>query len=170
VNSPEKDSIPYWSRANGWIIWATTEVLSKLPEKHKDFKTIKELYKKHVDGLLSYQNQNGFLHQLINDTSSFTETSSTAMLLIALASGVNQGWLSPKYEKFAIKSWEAVQSNIAADGTVKGICEGTSISTDCKYYLERQQMDHDPRGLGAVITAGLEFYKMNSKLTKSENR
>lgn len=48
-------------------------------------------------------------------------------------------------------------SRIEPDGTVKGICEGTSINTNSNYYGERKTMDHDPRGLGAVITAGLEM-------------
>ncbi|MDO9255662.1 MAG: glycoside hydrolase family 88 protein [Bacteroidales bacterium] len=163
VNSPEKDSIPFWSRANGWMIWATSEVLLKLPETHKDYNTIKALFKTHVDGLLAWQNQEGFLHQLINDSATFAETSSTAMLTIALARGVNRGWLAEEYTKAALKGWNAVLTRIEPDGTVKDICEGTSINTKSKYYVERKTMDHDPRGLGAVITAGLEISKLNTR-------
>jgi len=157
VNSLAKDSIPYWSRANGWMIWAATEVLLSLPKTHKEYKTIQNIFKAHVDGLLKWQNNEGFLHQLINNNNSFTETSSTAMLTIALARGINQGWLSKKYANSALKSWNAVLSRIESDGNVKGICEGTSINTNTQYYLQRCTMDHDPRGLGAVITAGYEM-------------
>lgn len=166
VNSPAKDSIPYWSRANGWMIWATSEVLLNLPESHKDYKTIQNIFVAHVSGLLKWQNNDGFLHQLLNDPNSFTETSSTAMLTIALARGVNNGWLPKKYKKQALKSWNAVLSRIETDGNVKGICEGTSISAKSDYYLNRRTMDHDPRGLGAVITAGLEIMKLEAYLAK----
>jgi rhamnogalacturonyl hydrolase YesR len=82
------------------------------------------------------------------------------MLTIALARGVNNGWLPKKYKKQALKSWNAVLSRIETDGNVKGICEGTSISAKSDYYLNRRTMDHDPRGLGAVITAGFEMLQL----------
>ncbi len=117
---------------------------------------------------MSYQNSNGFLNQLLDDPSTFEETSSTAMMSLALSRGINMGWLDNSYKDKAISSWNSLTKQIGEDGTVYGICQGTGMSTDAEFYKTRKTPDHDPRGVGAVITAGLEMLKLLSDL-KMEN-
>ena len=37
-----------WSRANGWIVWAMSETLLKLPTNHKKYKKIKDTFTKRL--------------------------------------------------------------------------------------------------------------------------
>jgi len=53
-----------------------------------------------------------------------------------------------------------VAGKIDANGVVHGICRGTEIGFDEQFYLDRKTIDNDPRGLGAVITAGIEIAKL----------
>lgn len=64
--------------------------------------------------------------------------------------------LPASYKAYALKAWEGVAQKIDADGTVHGICRGTEIGNDEQFYLDRKTINHDPRGLGAVIMAGIE--------------
>ena len=48
--SQEKNTkLPHWSRANGWGIWATTEVLMNLDKNNKYYQPILEHYRRHVE-------------------------------------------------------------------------------------------------------------------------
>lgn len=80
------------------------------------------------------------------------------MFTLALARGVRYGWLKENYRSQAIKGWEALNEKIGEDGTVVGICRGTGIGKTVEYYNERMTFDHDPRGLGAMLTAGTEIH------------
>ncbi len=153
-------SAVFWGRANGWIVWATAELLLSLPPRHPQFKTILAMFRQHIDHLLPYQEAGGMWGQVLDRPDAYKETSCTALFTLAIARGVRKGWLPPGYKKYAVNGWNAVRKNIDADGTVHGICRGTEIGNDVQFYLDRQTIDHDPRGLGAVITAGIEISKL----------
>jgi rhamnogalacturonyl hydrolase YesR len=149
-----------WGRANGWIAWATSELLSALPKKHPLYKKIENNFREHIASLIHYQSRDGMWHQVLNNAGSYEETSCTAMFTIAIARGVSNGFLSKKYIQYALKGWSAVVNHITADGIVYGICRGTEIGADEQFYMNRKTIDNDPRGLGAVITAGIEISKL----------
>jgi len=156
----QKTSVSFWGRANGWMIWALSEALLYVPDTNPEYKAILEIFKAHVSGLIRYQGKSGMWHQVLDQPESFEETSCTAMYIIAIARGVRNGWLDQEYQKNTIKAWQALKKNIDQDGTVHDICRGTGIGYDPEFYYNRQRFDHDPRGLGAVITAALEIDKI----------
>lgn len=82
------------------------------------------------------------------------------MFALAMARGVRKGWLKKSFKTNALKAWNAVASRIDSNGVVSGICRGTEIGFDEQFYMDRKTIDNDPRGLGAVITAGIEINKM----------
>lgn len=90
-------------RANGWIIWATTEALLNIPSDHKSYNQILSIYKNHIDAILNYQNENGMWNQILNDKNTFEETSSTAMFIVGLSRGIRNGWLEKIIRYFLIK-------------------------------------------------------------------
>jgi len=163
-NETKEQSQVNWGRANGWIIWATTEALLNIPLDHKSYNQIKSIYKKHIDAILTYQNENGMWHQILNDKSTFEETSSTAMFTIGLSRGIRNGWLEKDYEKYLEKAWLGLINNIDANGIVKNITRGTGVSDDKNYYASRERYDNDPRGLGAVLTACAEMIIFNLQI------
>lgn len=152
-----------WGRANGWMIWAVSEALLYLPKEHKGYNDVLEIYRRRIKGIMKYQNAAGMWHQIMDDPSSYEETSCSAMFVLSIARGVSNGWLEPKYRTSAERGWEAIQLQIAADGTVSGICQGTGIGDSKEFYRKRKTPKHDPRGLGAVITAGIEMQNLLSR-------
>jgi rhamnogalacturonyl hydrolase YesR len=160
--SEEKNlKLPHWSRANGWGIWATTEVLMNLDKSNKYYKPILEHYRRHVESLAKWQAASGFWHNVIDRADSPEEVSGTAIFTMAIARGVTHGWLeAKKYEPVALKGWNAVKSEIEPNGIVHKICVGTMCSEDVNYYITRPFYEDDTHGLFAVLFAGIDVYKM----------
>ena len=158
--STRPSNIPFWSRANGWGIFATSVVLQNLPKSHHDYKTIMKFYKAHVDKLVSLQDKSGFWHQILNDTSAYLETSGTAIFTMAIARGLNESWLKgAQYENAAKQGWKALSSQINEQGDVYNICIGTMSSDDPNYYKNRPLVKSDSHGLIGVFWAAMELQK-----------
>jgi rhamnogalacturonyl hydrolase YesR len=156
----KRRSIAYWGRANGWMAWGISEALLRVPNTHPRYARILELFRQQMEGLLRAQGQDGMWHQLLDHPETYEETSCTAMFVIAMARGVRNGWLGAGYLTAARLGWGGVRNRVAADGTVTGICQGTGVGSDLKFYETRKTPPHDPRGLGAVIMAGIEMQKL----------
>ena len=163
--SVDKVKIPFWSRANGWALWAVTELLTYLPEDHPQRSKVLEHYKKHVSALLSHQDpKSGFWHNVLDKPDSFEETSGTAIFVMSIARGINNGWIERnKYKANVMKGWQALESNIEKDGTLHGTCVGTNMSENVKDYYTRPVADDDTHGIFPVIFAGIEVDKMLNK-------
>lgn len=159
-NQSQQRSAAYWGRANGWIAWATVELLAKLPKTHRAYPQVLRNFKQQMKVLVGYQNKHGFWHQVLDNPDSYEETSCTALFTLALARGVREGWLNKAYQKNAFAGWEAIKTKIDENGVVHGICQGTDIGYDQEFYKKRKTIDNDPRGMGAVITAGIEISKL----------
>ena len=156
--------LPHWSRANGWGIWATTEVLLHLPKNHPKYKAILQHYREHVEAIIKFQNENGFWYNVIDRKDSKEEVSGTAIFTMAIARGVSNGWLDASiYRPKVMKAWDAIKSRIDMDGTVHDICMGTMCSEDVNYYINRPYYDNDTHGLFAVLFAGMEVNNLVSK-------
>lgn len=174
--SNEKETkLPHWSRANGWGIWATTEVLMNLDKKNKYYQPILNHYRKHVESIVKYQLASGFWPNVIDRSDSPEEVSGTAIFTMAIARGVSYGWLdAQKYEPIVMKGWNALKTEIESDGTVHKICVGTMCSEDVNYYINRPFYDDDTHGLFAVIFAGIDVQNMlnngllSAKMDKSK--
>ncbi|WP_310393771.1 glycoside hydrolase family 88 protein [Hymenobacter sp.] len=170
TNRPEQ-RIPYWSRANGWAAWATMEVLGRLPKSHKDYPKILAFYRRHIDGIVGAQDASGFWRNILTDPKSFRETSGTAIFTLALARGINQGWLPPKkYQPAALRGWRALESVIAADGTVEGSVVGTNISTDPAKYDARPVSPDDAHGLFPLLFTCMEMQRLLHSQGKPSDR
>lgn len=160
----EKTKLPHWTRANGWGIWATSEVLMNLDKKNKYYQPVLEHYRKHVESIVKYQNKNGFWYNVIDRSDSPEEVSGTAIFTMAIARGVSYGWLdAKKYKAVVMAGWNALKTQIEPNGTVHKICVGTMCSEDVNYYINRPFYDDDTHGLFAVIFAGIDVDRMLKK-------
>ncbi|HEX9006580.1 MAG TPA: glycoside hydrolase family 88 protein [Bacteroidota bacterium] len=149
-----KQQSPFaWGRANGWVIWAETEVLLHTPKTHPSYQAIAEIFRRHMKALVAVQGSSGLWHQVLDHSESFEETSCSAMFMIGLARGLKMGLLDETYRAPLQKAWEGLRSKITEGPIVKDICRGTGIGEELSFYLTRERFDNDPHGLGAVITA-----------------
>ncbi|MFM2232535.1 MAG: hypothetical protein RJB31_1236 [Bacteroidota bacterium] len=165
--STENTKMPFWSRANGWGIWATTEVLQALPKQHPSYSKILSSYKKHIEALVALQDGSGFWLNVLDRKDAPKETSGTAIFTMAIARGIRNGWLDgKKYAPAVLKAWEALKTKIDAGGSVGDICMGTMCSDDVNYYMNRPLLRDDTHGIFAVLFACIEldtFFKNRNK-------
>ena len=159
-----KITIPFWSRANGWALWSVTEVLARLPKNHPQYNNVLAHYRTHINTLIKHQDSTGFWHNLIDYPDTFLETSGTAIFTMAIAKGINNGWLDKKkYLPAVVRGWKAIESVVDDDGTLHGTCIGTNMSENVKDYYTRPVADDDTHGILPVLFAGIEVDKLVNK-------
>ena len=160
--STHKATISYWSRANGWGVFAASVLLENLPKDHPAYQKVLGIYQAHIKSIFAYQDKSsGMFHQIINDPSSYEEVSATGIFVMALAKGLNNNWVSGNsYRQAAQKGWQGLLAQIEPDGTVHNICVGTMSSEDPNYYKGRPVADNDSHGLIGLIWCGIEMDKL----------
>lgn len=155
-----EDAPFFWGRGNGWMAAGMTELLGLLPDDNPDRKAILKAYRKMMDTLLEYQKEDGLWGQLVDDKTSWSETSGSAMFTYAMIKGVRKGWLDEKvYAPVARKAWLALVGQIDEKGDIAGVCEGTNKTNDRQFYLNRRTLPGNMHGQAPIlwcVTAFLE--------------
>lgn len=142
----------FWGRGNGWMAVGMAEMLRILPKKHENRPQIEAAYKKMMETLLRYQGYDGMWNQLIDDPTSWKETSSTAMFTYAMITGVKNGWLDKKaYGSAARKAWLSLISYLNEDNNLREVCMGTGTKNSYKHYIERPRQAGDLHGQAALL-------------------
>jgi rhamnogalacturonyl hydrolase YesR len=153
--------LPHWSRCNGWASWAMSEVLEHLPQTHPDFHCILAHFRRHCASLLEFQHDGGLWPNVLDRPDSALEVSGSAIFVMTMARGVVRGWLDDAvFRPAVIKGWNALESRIDDDGTVRDICMGTMCTEDVEYYVNRPFYENDTHGLFAVLFAGIEVERL----------
>jgi unsaturated rhamnogalacturonyl hydrolase len=151
----------FWGRGNGWMAAGAAELLRSLPADNPHRERIMKSYKLMMETLLKHQSEDGMWRQLIDDPTSWPETSSTGMFAFAFISGVKEGWLDEKtYAPAAKKAWLALTTYIDEKSDVREVCQGTNIHDSANkehgldgraYYLARQRITGDMHGQAPVL-------------------
>jgi unsaturated rhamnogalacturonyl hydrolase len=141
-----------WSRGNGWVAAGMTELLISLPKDSPDRPRIMDGYKKMMAALKKAQDKNYLWHQVLDDETSFAETSGSAMFTYAFIVGVKKGWLDESdYGAPARNAWMALVKDINEAGDIKDVCESTPKKGDKQYYLNRERRTGDLHGQAPVL-------------------
>ncbi|HDP67261.1 MAG TPA: glycoside hydrolase family 88 protein [Candidatus Marinimicrobia bacterium] len=159
----EKPSIAYWGRANGWALLAQTELLDHLPRYFPGRDTLLTLFRKHISGVMQYQDSSGLWHQLIDKDDSYLETSCSAIFTYVISRAVNKGYLSARYAPVARRGWKGILTRIRSDGQIEGVCTRTGIGDDLDFYYRRSTPLNDVHGVGFILLAGAEILELESK-------
>lgn len=137
------------------------QCLAHFPELKEDFEAVRLLLEDQATALAKAQQaDDGRWHQLVNDSSTFLETSSTAMYLTAMLRGMREGWLDKTtFGPVAQRAWGGLCKTIQPDGKVSGICEGTGVQVSAADYAKRSTayLLSGPGGLGTVLYAAVEM-------------
>jgi unsaturated rhamnogalacturonyl hydrolase len=147
----------FWGRGAGWALMAMAELLSVLPEDHRDRPAVLDQFRRAVHGVAAVQGGNGMWRQMLDKVDSYPESSATAMFTFAIARGVNRGWLAPTYAPIAQAGWRALEQRVRPDGQIEGICVGTTAAYDQVYYYNRPTDLGAMQGYGPALMAGAEM-------------
>ena len=159
------DAPYYWGRGNGWGAAAMAEVLQVIPKDHHSYAKLTDAYKKMMKGILTCQGDDGMWHQLMNDQTTFAETSCTGMFLYALITGVHLGILpNEEYIPAIEKGWNALCTYVNDKGETLNTVMWTNARKNRRYYTLRPRIKGDYHGQAAVLWASTALIKwMNDK-------
>lgn len=150
--------VPFWSRGNGWALWAACEVLEALPEDHGNHRAVMDIFRRHIDGIVARQDNDGFWRNVLDVDASVRESSGAAIFTMALARGINNGWIDrAQYAPPLEKAWEALLTFIDVNGDMSGVKGGTNFSEDWRDYERVPFIKSDTHGLLPVLFACIEM-------------
>jgi unsaturated rhamnogalacturonyl hydrolase len=142
----------YWGRGNGWMAAGMAELLRSLPGDNPNRPRIMQGYRIMMDSLLKYQAPSGMWLQLLDDPTSWPETSCTGMFTFAMVTGVKHGWLDARtFAPAARRAWLSLVSYINENGDVSDVCEGTNKKNDRQFYLDRKRLTGDMHGQAPIL-------------------
>ena len=173
-----------WGRANGWLLMSFVETLTTLAEYSDrsdrggggggrgDFEKVKSMFEDRAKAIRDRQDRTtGLWNQVLDEETTFLETSASAMFVYAFAEGARRGFLpAAEYHDAIVNGWEGVSSRVDEDGKVQGICQPTGVKDDVEAY-NSQKTDYwqSQESIGAVLKAAvafdryMSFYKEQSR-------
>lgn len=152
----------FWARGNSWITIVIPEFIELLNLKPGDFlrEFLIETLERQVIKLVEYQDtKTGLWHTLLDDESSYLESSATAGFAYGILKGIRKKYLDPKYKSFAIKAIKGVISQISEDGELLNTSFGTGMGDDLQFYRDIP-LTLMPYGQAMGIMALVEYSKL----------
>ena len=120
-----------WGRSNGWALMAQVEVLAAMQglprlQGSLEYRELVAYLQWQVEGLVRYQVAgDGRWRQVVNESSTFLETSGSAMFVSALSRAAMHGWVSADMLAPTLRlAWEGLNRVISQNGTISGVCNG----------------------------------------------
>lgn len=152
-------SSPYfWGRGNGFAALGFAETLVGYQGDNRE--RLIERHVQNLNGLKSFQDADtGMWRQVIDVPDSYTEHSSTSMIGISIALGIQHGWLSmDEWGDVLINAWCGASDGISDDGGVTHVCVGTGPLAGLNDYLIRDSVTGlDDRGGAMALWFAVEM-------------
>lgn len=148
----------FWGRGNGWVLGGLVEILQVLPSDDSFSRFYQDLFVELSGRLAELQCPDGYWHASLLDPSSYPspETSSTGLIVYALAYGINQGLLDrEKFLPVVSKGWKALCEAVNSDGKL-GYVQPVGGAPD-KVSRETTEV----YGVGAFLLAGCQIYQLS---------
>ena len=170
----------FWGRAMGWYAMALVDVLDYFPTNHPARPQFIATLQKLSAGVLNYQDpKTGLWWQVMDQggrKGNYLEATASAMLVYALAKGVNHGYLSRELVPAIEKGYTGILKNLIADDgggrwsltkccSVAGLggspSNGKLRDGSFDYYVGEPVVNNDLKGVGPFILAGIEMQQLH---------
>lgn len=126
----------FWCRGNSWFIASVADFIpmmgDHLDEGVRNY--ILDTYRAQAEALGYLQAEDGLWHTVLDDPSSYTETSGSAAITYGILKGIRHGFLEKKFSKIADKAIIGVLSKIDESGVVRSVSAGTRVGNDRAHY------------------------------------
>lgn len=148
----------FWGRGNSWITACVPDYLEIADVSPSAKRMIVNAYKKQVDALVKLQEKSGLWHTLLDDPSSYEESSASANIAYGILKGIRLGLLDETYAPYAEKAIEALNDCVDENGTVDKCSYGTGMGDTLDFYREIPICPM-PYGQTLTILAFIEYLK-----------
>lgn len=154
----ETKSPGFWARGNGWVLMSLADTMEHLDRRRPSWKALKKVAEKLARGVKATQDRDGLWSTVMDDRTSYQETSATAMFTYGMLKLVRLKVLPKSYTAPAVKGWSGVNTLYVKDGLVTGVSAGTSPAGG-QHYRERPR-GSQTWGTGAYLMAGSEIDRL----------
>jgi unsaturated rhamnogalacturonyl hydrolase len=144
-----------WARGNGWMAMTLAFICETLPESDALRQRAVSLLRAQVAALVPLQDGGGLWHTVLDDPSTYLESSAGAAFALAIGKGIRCGVLSPESRPLADRAWEAVQRYVSPAGDFTGVSGGT-LPGDAAHY-NSIPVGVERFGTGIFLLAGAEL-------------
>lgn len=136
----------FWGRGNCWVTIAIPEFLQMVPCEESVKQQLTQVLLNQVQSLVKYQNENGMWHTLIDDATSYVESSATCGFGYGILKAVHTGLIEKNYEAAAFKALEPILGYIADTGVVNQVSYGTPMGRESKDFYKNIELRQMPYG------------------------
>jgi rhamnogalacturonyl hydrolase YesR len=147
----------YWTRANGWLLWALVDSLEFMDKDSEIYAYACNALDIMAQGIAKYQHESGALHLLVDEADTALETTGTIMAAYGIHKAVRLGCIDKKYLVLAVKAWNYVDTQVDDAGNIKGCYTGWAVPA------EERKLDSfgTLKGVTAamLLATGAEFEK-----------
>lgn len=149
----------FWGRGNCWITAAIPEYLEMVSVSASVRAFLVQAWRRQVEKLIEYQNDNGMWHTLIDDSGSYVEASATCGFAYGILKGIGIGigedaWI-PKAQN-AIKPILAYTDDA---GVLHQVSYGTPMGRSSKNFYKEIELKPMPYGQALAMLFFMECKK-----------
>lgn len=148
-----------WGRGNSWVTMVIPEFLSIVELGAADKRFLVEAYKRQCEALKEFQDPSGMWHTLVDDPTSYVESSATCGFAYGILKGVHMGLLDASYEEVAMKALKPIIGYISEDGVVEQVSYGTPMGRISKDFYKEIPIKSMPYGQAMAMLFIMEAMK-----------
>lgn len=147
-----------WGRGNCWITIAIPEFIEMTGMKQGDpvRECLLDALRRQVEALAEVQDESGLWHTVLNDPTSYLESSASAGFAFGILKAVRKNYIDKKYEQVGIRAIKGILNNISADGELKQVSFGTPVFWTADEY-KSVPLTSMPYGQAMAILCLSEF-------------
>lgn len=147
-----------WGRGNAWYFLSLGLALESLKDT-VIYEELLSIFKILAPGFTKVQGQDYFWHQVLDDETSYAETSCTAIMLFTFAKSNLLNWEKEKSlsnEVIEQSFYQLQQMMVDENYNLLGVCRGSGFSFTEDYYKNRLlPRINDTHGIGIYLTCGV---------------
>ena len=125
-----------WARGNSWITAGIPDYLELVNPQGAVRKFILEAFHRQCRALLHLQDESGLWNTLLDDKTSYLESSASANFAYGFLKGMRLGVLGEEYRESAELAIQALLACISADGVVDKCSYGTGMGMTLQDYKD----------------------------------
>lgn len=145
----------FWARANGWAALAAVEMLTALQDVPEVTPTLSKVLQDQMGRIAELQDESGRWHTVLDQPSTYLETSASVMFALAMRRGISRGYLDATFTSACERAFAACLAAIDKDGNVKEVSAETPPG-DILHY-STIPLGVYPWGQGFTLLALLEW-------------
>lgn len=162
----------FWGRGIGWYAMAIVDVLDYLPPEHTNRGDLIAILNRLVVALEKYRDpESGVWYQVMDQgkrEGNYLESTASTMFVYTLIKAVRKGYIDSHYEAVGRDGMKGIMQNfitINSQGllNVNQCCAGAGLGGkpyrdgSYNYYITTKIRSNDPKAVGPLIMALLEF-------------